>query len=53
MMVYIFDAAKRVRKILSPGSITELVHDEGAYSLSAAISAPQTSTPTVRYIRRR
>ena len=38
MMVYIFDAAKRVRKILSPGSITELVHDEGAYSLSAAIS---------------
>lgn len=38
MMVYIFDAAKRVRKILSTGSITELVHDEGAYSLSAAIS---------------
>lgn len=38
MMVYIFGHDKQVRRIAPENSITDLVHDEAAYSLDATVS---------------
>lgn len=37
MTLYIFDAAKRVRKIVPGNGVTDLVHDEAAYTLYATV----------------
>lgn len=38
MMVYIFGHDKQVRRIAPENSITDLVHDEAAYTIDAAVS---------------
>lgn len=39
MTVYLFDKWKKVRRIIPPGGVTELIHDEGAYTLTAQVTA--------------
>ena len=39
MTVYLFDPSKRVRRLIPCSSVTELVHDEANYGLSATIGA--------------
>lgn len=39
MTVYLFDKWKKVRRIIPTGGVTELIHDEGAYTLTAQVAA--------------
>lgn len=39
MTVYLFDKWKKVRRIIPPGGVTELIHDEGAYALTAQVAS--------------
>lgn len=39
MTTYLFDRWKKVRRIIPPGGVTELIHDEGAYTLTAQVAA--------------
>lgn len=39
MTVYLFDKWQKVRRIIPPDGVTELIHDEGAYTLTAQVAA--------------
>lgn len=38
MTVYLFDKWRKVRRIIPQGGVTELIHDEGAYTLTAQVT---------------
>lgn len=38
MTVYLFDRWQKVRRIIPPGGVKKLIHDEGAYTLEAEIT---------------
>lgn len=42
MTVYVFDAAKQVRKIIPPNGVTELVHDEAYRTINATVAMSLT-----------